>query len=36
MREIAEEIVTVINTTTNNYDAVEEVEKILKKIGYDK
>jgi glutamate formiminotransferase len=30
MEEIAKEIVEVINTTKNDYDAVEEVTAILK------
>ena len=30
MIEIAEEIVKTINQTTNDYDAVEEITKILK------
>jgi|TARA_B110000285_G_C14923006_1_gene513530 hypothetical protein len=30
MIEIAEEIVKTVNKTTNDYDAVEEITKVLK------
>ena len=29
MRKLAEQIVKSINTTTNDYDAVEEVDKVI-------